>query len=68
MAEDGRPERIGEPSCRDPGKLVRRLQGLLQDSDGVLRRAKTRGKPLEMPDSEPKGPLVIDLWGDGITR
>ena len=54
---------IGEPHAATRASMVRRLQGLLQDSDGVLRRAQTRGKPLQMPDCEPNGPLMIDLFG-----
>jgi DNA helicase HerA-like ATPase len=45
------------------GSLVRRLQGLLQDSDGVLRRENPTGKPLDLPRSATAGPLVIDLFG-----
>jgi hypothetical protein len=54
---------IGEPHSATRASLIRRLQGLLLDSDGVLRRAQTRGRPLEVPDSAPAGPLVIDLFG-----
>ncbi len=54
---------IGEPHAATRASLVRRLQGLLQDCDGVLRRSHAHGKPLEMPDCEPEGPLVIDLFG-----
>jgi hypothetical protein len=56
-------QQIGEPHASTRASLVRRLQGLLQDCDGVLRRGTSEGKPLSMPDSEPDGPLVIDLFG-----
>jgi uncharacterized protein len=54
---------IGDPHPGTRASLVRRLQGMLQDSDGVLRRSEKTGTPLVMPGSEPKGPLVIDLCG-----
>jgi len=53
---------IGEPHSGTRASLVRRLRGLLQDSDGVLRRRDSRGKPLKMPKSEIDGPWVIDLF------
>jgi hypothetical protein len=53
---------LGEPHPGTKGKLVRRLRGLLQDSDGVLRRSASRGKPLKMPECETDGPWVIDLF------
>ena len=56
-------QKIGEPHPGTRASLIRRLQGLLQDCDGVLRRGTSEGKPLSMPDSEPDGPLVIDLFG-----
>ena len=54
---------LGEPHAGTRGALLRRLRGLLQDSDGVLRRDQGRGKPLLMPPGEVDGPLVIDLFG-----
>src|SRR5262249_41570217 len=45
------------------GKLLRRLRGLLQDGDGVLRRGEPTGNPLIMPECETDGPLVVDLYG-----
>jgi hypothetical protein len=53
---------IGEPHSGTRASLIRRLRGLLQDSDGVLRRRESRGKPLTMPDDETTGPWVIDLF------
>jgi len=55
-------EEIGEPHAGTRASLVRRLRGLIQDSDGVLRRSDSRGKPLKMPKSEVNGPWVIDLF------
>jgi hypothetical protein len=56
---------LGEPHPGTRASLLRRLRGLLQDSDGVLRRDTAHGKPLKIPagDEEGKGPLVIDLFG-----
>jgi hypothetical protein len=53
---------IGEPHAGTRASLVRRLRGLLQDSDGVLRRTDSRGTPLKMPECETDGPWVIDLF------
>jgi hypothetical protein len=53
---------IGDPHAGTRASLVRRLRGLLQDSDGVLRRTDSRGKPLKMPVGETDGPWVIDLF------
>jgi hypothetical protein len=55
-------EEIGEPHAGTRASVVRRLRGLIQDSDGVLRRSDSRGKPLTMPESEIAGPWVIDLF------
>jgi len=55
-------EEIGEPHAGTRASLVRRLRGLIQDSDGVLRRSDSRGKPLTMPKGEVDGPWVIDLF------
>jgi uncharacterized protein len=54
---------IGDPHPGTKGKLLRRLRGLLQDGDGVLRRGEPTGNPLIMPESETDGPLVVDLYG-----
>lgn len=54
---------LGEPHPGTRASLLRRLRGLLQDSDGVLRRNRPHGKPLKMPKGEVDGPLVIDLFG-----
>ncbi|HEY7427113.1 MAG TPA: ATP-binding protein, partial [Gemmataceae bacterium] len=54
-------DQIGEPHAGTRASLVRRLRGLLQDSDGVLRRTDSRGTPLRMPEGETDGPWVIDL-------
>jgi len=54
---------LGEPHLGTKGSVVRRLRGLLQDCDGVLRRDQSRGKPLVVPTDETPGPLVIDLFG-----
>jgi uncharacterized protein len=54
---------LGAPHTGTRSALVRRLRGLLLDSDGVLRRDKARGMPLEMPRDEVSGPWVIDLFG-----
>lgn len=59
-------DEIGDPHTATRGSLVRRLRGMLQDSDGVLRRDGThKSYPLKMPRGEDteKGPLVIDLFG-----
>jgi hypothetical protein len=53
---------IGEPHAGTRASVVRRLRGLLQDSDGVLRRKDSRGTPLVMPKNETDGPWVIDLF------
>lgn len=55
-------DQIGEPHAGTRASLVRRLRGLLQDSDGVLRRTDSRGTPLKMPEGETDGPWVIDLF------
>lgn len=55
-------DEIGEPHAGTRASLLRRLRGLLQDSDGVLRRTESRGKPLKMPEGETDGPWVIDLF------
>lgn len=55
-------DEIGEPHAGTRASVVRRLRGLIQDSDGVLRRSDSRGKPLSMPKSEVDGPWVIDLF------
>jgi hypothetical protein len=55
-------EEIGEPHAGTRASVVRRLRGLIQDSDGVLRRSESRGTPLNMPKSEIDGPWVIDLF------
>jgi hypothetical protein len=62
---DANHHALGEPHPGTRASLLRRLRGLLQDSDGVLRREKDHGKPLKMPAVEEvgKGPLVIDLFG-----
>lgn len=54
---------LGEPHPGTRASLLRRLRGLLIDSDGVLRRDAERGRPLLMPADEVDGPLVIDLFG-----
>ncbi len=54
---------LGEPHPGTRASLLRRLRGLLLDSDGVLRRDEERGKPLRVPADEGGGPLVIDLFG-----
>jgi hypothetical protein len=54
---------LGEPHSGTRAALLRRLRGLLLDSDGVLRRDREHGKPLRMPAGEADGPLVIDLFG-----
>jgi hypothetical protein len=53
---------IGDPHAGTRASLVRRLRGLLQDSDGVLRRTDNKGKPLKMSEGETDGPWVIDLF------
>lgn len=53
---------IGDPHSGTRASVVRRLRGLIQDSDGVLRRRDSRGRPLKMPKSETDGPWVIDLF------
>jgi hypothetical protein len=54
---------LGDPHAGTKGSFTRRLRGLLQDRDGVLRRDQTRGRPLVVPTDETPGPLVIDLFG-----
>jgi hypothetical protein len=54
---------LGDPHSGTRSGLLRRLRGLLLDSDGVLRRTEERGKPLRMPADEVDAPLVIDLFG-----
>ncbi len=54
---------LGEPHLGTRASLLRRLRGLIQDSDGVLRRDRSHGKPLTMPNGEVGGPQVIDLFG-----
>lgn len=53
---------LGDPHPGTRASLLRRLRGLLLDSDGVLRRDRPHGKPLKMPKGEVEGPLVIDLF------
>ncbi len=55
-------DKIGDPHPGTRASLVRRLRGMLQDSDGVLRRTDRHGKPLKMPNAETPGPWVIDLF------
>ncbi len=63
VKDEANQHALGEPHVGTRGSLLRRLRGLLQDSDGVLRRDKSHGKPLKMPRGEVDGPLVIDLFG-----
>jgi uncharacterized protein len=49
------------------GKLLRRLKYIVQEGDGVLRRADPKGNPLVMPKSGEEGPIVIDLFGIRLT-
>jgi hypothetical protein len=65
VRDDANRRDLGEPHPGTRASLLRRLRGLLQDSDGVLRRDEAHGKPLKMPagEEEREGPLVIDLFG-----
>lgn len=63
LKDDVNRRALGEPHPGTRASLLRRLRGLLQDSDGVLRRDKPHGKPLKMPRGEVDGPFVIDLFG-----
>ncbi len=63
LNEDRIQRELDSPHPGTRAALVRRLRGLLLDSDGLLRRDTTRGKPLPIPKEEVPGPLVIDLFG-----
>ena len=63
LKDEANHRALGEPHAGTRASLLRRLRGLLLDSDGMLRRNKAHGKPLTMPGGEVDGPLVIDLFG-----
>ncbi|HEY3787324.1 MAG TPA: ATP-binding protein, partial [Urbifossiella sp.] len=64
IKNDANKHVLGDPHTATRGSLVRRLRGMLLDSDGVLRRDVAHGShPLKMPADEVPGPLVIDLFG-----
>lgn len=44
------------------GKLLRRLKFIVNEGDGVLRKADPKGRPLDVPKTGVPGPLVIDLF------
>jgi hypothetical protein len=49
------------------GSFLRRLKYIVQEGDGVLRRADPSGNPLTIPGAGLDGPIVIDLFGIGRT-
>jgi hypothetical protein len=63
VKDEANQQALGEPHAGTRASLLRRLRGLLLDSDGVLRRDRPNGKPLQMPAAEVDGPLVVDLFG-----
>jgi DNA helicase HerA-like ATPase len=57
------PHFFGDVHPGTKGKFFRRLKYVVQEGDGVLRRADPKGNPLVIPGAGQDGPLVIDLFG-----
>jgi DNA helicase HerA-like ATPase len=60
-------EFFGDAHTGTKGKLLRRLKYIVQEGDGVLRRADPKGNPLIIPAAGVDGPILIDLFAINST-